>query len=126
MSTDAMIQVANISPNSARIINHHLYVRTLVNHYLYPKQSSGNILLIVTPPTVKIKALVGIDNSMIADWYKCPDLNIQKQLKDVIDFRLLKNLIWINIPIWGDHGGGRSHMNMKLNVHLPKRKPSLS
>jgi hypothetical protein len=47
ISTEAMLQEANISTNSARIINHHLWQHFVI-HYLPLRQSGGDTLLVVT------------------------------------------------------------------------------
>jgi hypothetical protein len=47
------------------------------------------------------------DNTIIPFWFKRPDLYLQNQFKDMIDYSLLKDFSRVDIIIGGDHGSGK-------------------
>jgi hypothetical protein len=113
VSTEAMLQEANLTAKSARILSCHLrqhFGRSL----LASKPERRKYLLDIDfSPMVKTKILE--DKTITAYWYKWPDIFLQKQLKNMIDLSLLPQLIKVIIIIGGDHGGGKFCMSMKVN-----------
>jgi hypothetical protein len=120
VSTEAMIQEANISTNSARIINRHL--RQHFGQSLFASEAERSKYFAGSdfPPTVSTKVLE--DKTIIPFWFKRPDLYLQSQFKDMIDHSLLKDIIRVDLIIGGDHGGGKFRMTMKVNFRLPGKK----
>ncbi len=120
VSTKAMLQEANISTNSARIINWHIaqfFGRSLFNSEAKHRKHFCDSDF---APTVKNKMLE--DRTIIPYWYKRPDHFIQNQLKDMIDIMKLKDLIQLDIMIGGDYGSGKFCVTMKVNFRLPEKK----
>jgi len=83
ISTEAMIQEANIT-NSARIISHHLWQH--FGQSLFASEAEHRTYFSGSdfPPTVSTKVLA--DKMIIPFWYKRPDTYLQSQLKQMIDF----------------------------------------
>jgi hypothetical protein len=84
ISTEAMLQEANISTNSARIINNHLWQH--FGHSLFASEAEQRRYFAGRdfPPTVLTKVLE--DKTIVPYWYKCPDQYLQEHLKDMIDW----------------------------------------
>ena len=83
ISTEAMIQEANIT-NSPRIISHHLWQH--FGQSLFASEAEHRTYFSGSdfPPTVSTKVLA--DKMIIPFWYKRPDTYLQSQLKQMIDF----------------------------------------
>jgi hypothetical protein len=99
VSTEAMLQGANISTYSARIINWHitqLFGRSRFTSEAKRRKFFGDCDF---APTVKTKVLE--DKTVIPYWYKRPNLFLQKQLKDMADITKLKDLLQLDITIGG-------------------------
>jgi len=120
ISTEAMIQDANISTNSARIISCHLQQHFGQSLFACEAEHRTYFAGSDFPPTVSTKVLA--DKTIIPFWYKQLDAYLQSQLKQMIDQSLLKDMIKVDIVIRGDHGGGKFHMKMKVNFRLPETK----
>jgi hypothetical protein len=124
VSTEAMLQEANISTNSPRIINQRItqfFGRSFFTSEAKCRKHFGDSDF---APTVKTKVLQ--DKTIIPYWYNRPDHFIQSQLKDMINITKLKDLIQLDIAIGGDHGSGKFHVMMKVNFHLPEKKTVIS
>ena len=104
VSTEAMLQEANVTTKSARILSRHL--RQHFGRSLFASESERRKYFsdIDFSPMVKTKILE--DKTIIPFWYKRPEIFLQKQLKNMIDLSLLPQLIKVDIIIGGDHGGG--------------------
>ncbi len=120
VSTEAMLQEANITTKSARILSRHL--RQHFGRSLFASESERRKYFsdIDFSPMVKTKILE--DKTIIPFWYKRPEIFLQKQLKNMIDLSLLPQLIKVDIIIGGDHGGGKFRMSMKVNFRLVEKK----
>jgi hypothetical protein len=115
VSTEAMLQEANLTTKSARILSRHLrqhFGRSLITSESERRKYFSDIDF---APTVKTKVLE--DKTIIPYWYKRPDLYLQKQFKTTIDLTLLPNLMKVDIIIGEDHGGGKFRMSLKVNFH---------
>jgi hypothetical protein len=120
ISTEAMIQEANITTNSARIICQYLW-----QHFgksLFASESERRTYFAGSdfPPTVS--SIVLPDKTIIPLWYKRPDAYLQNSFKQMINDSLLKDVTGVDVVIGGDHGGGKFHMTMKVNFHLPGKQ----
>ena len=115
VSTEAMIQEANISIKSARVISRHL--RQFLGESIMASEKRrkyfGHSDL---QPIVKRKIME--DKTIIPYWCKRPDEFIQKELCSMIDVTKLKDLTQLDIAIGGDHGGGKFRVGMKTNFHF--------
>jgi len=120
ISTEAMLQEANVSTNSARIINRHL--RQHFGHSLFASEAERRRYFAGSDfrPTVLTKVLE--DKTIIPYWYKRPDQYLQERLTDMIDPALIRDLVRVDIVIGGDHGGGKFRMTMKVNFRLPNKE----
>jgi len=120
VSTEAMLQEANVTTKSARILSRHL--RQHFGRSLFASESERRKYFsdIDFSPMVKTKILE--DKTIIPFWYKRPEIFLQKQLKNMIDLSLLPQLIKVDIIIGGDHGGGKFRMSMKVNFRLVEKK----
>jgi hypothetical protein len=87
LSPDAMLQEANISMNSARIINRHS--RQHIGHSLFASEAEQRRYFAGSdfPPTVLTKVLE--DKTIIPYWYKGPNQYLQERLTDMIDSSLI-------------------------------------
>jgi hypothetical protein len=120
VSTKAMLQEANLTTRSARILSCHLrqhFGRSLFASELEQRKYFSDIDF---SPMVKTKVLE--DKTIIPYWYKQPDLYLQKQLKSMIDLSLLPNLMKVDIIIGGDHSSGKFRKSMKVNFCLAAKK----
>jgi len=119
ISTEAMIQEANITTKSARIISRHL--RQHFGRSLFASEKERRKFFAGSdfPPTVSSKVLD--DKTIIPFWYKRPDYYLQNQLKSMINPAMLKDLIRVDLVIGGDHGGGKFRVTMKVNFRLPDK-----
>ena len=114
ISTEAMLQEANINNTNARILFRHLKQFFGGRSYFESEQKRRNYFGDNDfPPTIDKKVLA--DKTVIPFWYKRPDLLLQSQLKNMIDSEKLKYLSCVDIVIGGDHGGGKFRMTMKVN-----------
>jgi len=116
VSTEAMLQEANINSGNARILFRHL--RQFFGKSYFESESKRRLFFGDNdyPPTVDKKVLE--DKTVIPFWYKRPDLLLQHQLKSMIDAEKLKLLQQLDIVVGGDHGGGKFRMTMKVNFRL--------
>ena len=120
ISTEAMIQEANITTNSARIISRHL--RQHFGKSLFASESERRTYFAGSdfPPTVS--SIVLPDKTIIPFWYKRPDEYLQNSFKQMINDSLLKDVTRVDVVIGGDHGGGKFRMTMKVNFRLPGKQ----
>ncbi len=118
--TEAMIQEANITTNSVRII-----IRNLRQHFgksLFASKSEHRTYFAGSdfPPTVS--SIVLPDKTIIPFWYKHPDAYLQNSCKQMINDSLLEDVTRLDVVIGGDHGGGKFHMTMKVSFRLPGKQ----
>jgi hypothetical protein len=116
VSTEAMLQEANINSGNAQILFCHL--RQFFGRSYFESENDRRIYFDDNdyPPKVDKKILE--DKAVILFWYKRPDLLLQHQLKSMIDAEKLKLLQQLDIVTGGDHGGGKFRMTMKVNFRL--------
>jgi hypothetical protein len=121
ISTEAMLQEANINNTNARVLFRHLRQFFGGRSYFESEQKRRNFFGDNDyPPTVDKKVLE--DKTVIPFWYKRPDRLLQDQLQNMIHPDKLKVLKQLDIVIGGDHGGGKFRMTMKVNFRLSENK----
>ena len=120
VSTEAMIQEANITTKSARIISQH--IRQFLGRSLMASEKERRDYFkdADLKPTVKRKILD--DETIIPYWYKRPDDFIKRQIKSMIEKELLNNVSQVDIAIGEDHGGGKFRVTLKVNFRLSNMK----
>jgi hypothetical protein len=100
----SFIQEANISTNSMSITTCHLWQNFGQSSFASEAELRKYFAGSDFPPTVSTKVLE--DKTITPFWYKLPGAYLQKQIKDMIDHLLWKDLIRVVVVICGDHGGG--------------------
>jgi hypothetical protein len=120
MSTETMLQEANISKGNARILFHHLRQFFGGRSYFASEQKrciffGGNDY----PSTVGKNVL---EDKTYTILFKSPNQLLQDQLKNMVDPEKLKFLKQLDIVIGGNHGGGEFRMAMMLNFWLPEKE----
>jgi hypothetical protein len=120
VSTEALLQEANLTTESARILSY--YLRKHFERSLFASESEWRKYFSDINFSSMVKTKVLEDKTIIPYWYKWPDIYLQMQLKNMINLPLLPKLIKVDIIIGGDHGGGKFCMLIKVNLQLVEKK----
>jgi len=115
VSTEAMLQEANINSGNAQILFRHL--RQFFGRSCFESENDHHIYFGDNDYPQKVDKKFW-RKTVILFWYKRPDLLLQHQLKSMIDAEKLKLLQQLDIVTGGDHGGGKFWMTMKVNFRL--------